>query len=186
VSVKQKTTPRNPPSSKSDFGMRLKAAFQNATNKTIGNKIGVEEGTVGFYVRGRIPDAEILRRISNATGCSIHWLLTGEGPTSIETPKLDFNQALRELIRDLIREEQGSGSSSADEEFDILSAVELYDDPALVMRDWYAFEKSPFLPGVVQASGWADMTLDEKVEQLRVLKDIQDRQRERDEILTPK
>ena len=43
-------------SKKTGFGLRLKEAFGNATNGVIGRKIGVAENTVGFYVRGRIPD----------------------------------------------------------------------------------------------------------------------------------
>lgn len=96
---------------KSDFGQRLKEAFGNATNAVIGNKIGVSEGAVGFYVRGRVPDSEILVKIADVTNCNLHWLLTGEGKQSL-SDQLDLNEALRDMIREIVREELGSATKS--------------------------------------------------------------------------
>ena len=81
---------------KSAFGQRLKKAFGNATNGVIGNEIGVAENTVGFYVRGRIPDAEILIKISNVTGCNLHWLLTGEGGAFLNEAAFDLEYVIDE------------------------------------------------------------------------------------------
>lgn len=64
---------------KSEFGYRLKELFDHAKNGFIAAKLGVAENTVGFYIRGRIPDADMLMTISNVTRCNIHWLLTGKG-----------------------------------------------------------------------------------------------------------
>jgi hypothetical protein len=38
------------------------------------------------YLTGRYPNTEILLIISERTGCSIHWLLTGEGKKLIRDP----------------------------------------------------------------------------------------------------
>lgn len=37
------------------------------------------ESAVKNYIDGRIPPADELVSISHLTGCSVHWLLTGEG-----------------------------------------------------------------------------------------------------------
>jgi transcriptional regulator with XRE-family HTH domain len=67
----------------STFGERLRKAFNDASNAEIARKIGVSEPAVGNYIKGRIPDADRLIEISNLTGCSLHWLLTGEGKWSV-------------------------------------------------------------------------------------------------------
>lgn len=65
----------------SGFGTRLKEAFEQASNVTIASKIGVTSTSVGYYVNhDRIPDIQTVLRIWKSTQCSIHWLLTGEGP----------------------------------------------------------------------------------------------------------
>lgn len=91
-----------------EFGSRLKEAFGGAKNGVIGRKIGVSENTVGFYVRGRVPDWEILLRIASVTECSIDWLLTGEGSMKRGPDRVDFLEALRGIIRELIKEELAS------------------------------------------------------------------------------
>lgn len=107
--------------SKSAFGQRLKEAFNDATNGVIGSKLGVSENNVGFYVRGRIPPAETLVRISNVTGCNIHWLLTGNGSKFVvsqiedapaEEPLINrdaLDKLIREIVRDELRETSNIG-----------------------------------------------------------------------------
>lgn len=65
---------------KGGFGSRLREAFNNAKNVDIASKLGVTEAAVRNYIDGRIPSAEMLVAISERTNCSIHWLVTGEGP----------------------------------------------------------------------------------------------------------
>ncbi len=79
----------------SEFGRRLKTAFNNATNGVIARQLGVAETTVGFYVRGRIPDAEKLIEIANLTNRSIDWLLTGrDNEQSDEYERKIFDEGL--------------------------------------------------------------------------------------------
>jgi chromosome partitioning protein len=64
----------------SSFGIRLKKAFHGAQNKEIAVRLGVSNAAVTTYVQGRIPPPDVLLRIHRLTGCSLHWLMTGEGP----------------------------------------------------------------------------------------------------------
>lgn len=61
------------------FGLRLKEAFNHASNTQIAKSLGLSNAAITTYLAGRIPPAETLIEIAHLTGCSIHWLLTGEG-----------------------------------------------------------------------------------------------------------
>lgn len=100
---------------KSEFGSRLKELFDHARNGVIAEKLGVAENTVGFYVRGRIPDADMLITISNVTRCNIHWLLTGKGEKHF-TPSERESDGVIERVR-IVAEEQ-SRRMHADAEID--------------------------------------------------------------------
>jgi chromosome partitioning protein len=65
------------------FGYRLKEAFGGAQNKEIAHRLGLSNSAITTYMSGRIPPPETLVKISRLTGCSIHWLITGEGPKSV-------------------------------------------------------------------------------------------------------
>lgn len=43
------------------------------------------------YLQGRLPDANVLKIISERTPYSIHWLLTGEGKKSVENNFVENN-----------------------------------------------------------------------------------------------
>lgn len=62
------------------FGNRLKGAIKKAktTQKDLANTIGVSKTAINNYVKGRIPDAEILYNIAKTLNVSIEWLLDGE------------------------------------------------------------------------------------------------------------
>src|SRR2546421_6640614 len=62
------------------FGRRLKEAFEQAPNKIIAHKLCVSNSAITTYINGRIPPPETLVKISRLPGCSVHWLVTGEGP----------------------------------------------------------------------------------------------------------
>ena len=70
------------PKTLSEFGSRLKIAFKNASNVEIAKILGITETAVRNYLKKRVPKAETLILISDKTNCSIHWLLTDEGPRS--------------------------------------------------------------------------------------------------------
>ena len=62
------------------FEERLRQAFSNASISEIAVKLDLSYHGARNYFGGRIPSAEKLKQISELTGCSIHWLLTGHGP----------------------------------------------------------------------------------------------------------
>lgn len=66
------------------------------------------DAAIKNYTDGRIPHPEILVEVSELTGCSIHWLLTGNGPKWIIPPgepgadtPIYFGAAERKIICNL-------------------------------------------------------------------------------------
>ena len=100
------------------FGTRLREAFRGAINAEIARKLKVTDAAVKNYIDGREPDTDKLRLISILTGCSIHWLLTGEGPKWVKSVSMEgespvfFGEAEREIIARLAVE----GNRTFDEE----------------------------------------------------------------------
>jgi repressor LexA len=70
-------------SSVETFGDRLKKAFTGLSNRQIAEELGVSKSAVTNYMQGRIPPPEMLDSIARLTKCSLHWLITGEGPESV-------------------------------------------------------------------------------------------------------
>lgn len=71
----------------SPFGLRLREVFYGAQNKEIAHKLGVSNSAITTYLNGRVPPHETLIKISRLTGCSIHWLITGEGSKWVSNPR---------------------------------------------------------------------------------------------------
>jgi phage repressor protein C with HTH and peptisase S24 domain len=69
------------------FGQRFVEAFENAPIAEIARKLGKTYQGVKNYAEGRIPSPDVLIEISHSTGCSIHWLLTGEGQKKVQQAK---------------------------------------------------------------------------------------------------
>jgi SOS-response transcriptional repressor LexA len=88
---------------KSGFGERLKKAFGNATNTEIAEKIGSSSSAITNYIKGRIPELDILDVIAHSTRCSLHWLLTGKGQQRVEPslPPVLLENNERKVIEDL-------------------------------------------------------------------------------------
>jgi SOS regulatory protein LexA len=93
------------------FGERLREAFDNAGTAEIARRLGVTYQAAKNYLEGRIPSAEKLIEIADSTHCSIHWLLTGEGPREISASRLPpgeapvfFGEREHEIIARLGRE----------------------------------------------------------------------------------
>lgn len=83
----------------SPFGKRLREAFGGGNNTIIAGKLGVSNSALTNYMRGRVPDADLLLKISDLTNCSVHWLLTGEGTKEISTEASDDrSEVSRRLI----------------------------------------------------------------------------------------
>jgi SOS-response transcriptional repressor LexA len=71
------------------FDQRLRQAFTNASISEIAAKLELSYHGARNYFEGRIPSAEKLKQISELTGYSIHWLLTGQGPKTTEAYPAD-------------------------------------------------------------------------------------------------
>ncbi len=71
----------------SSFGERLLEAFGEVPKSKIAEILGVKPSAVTNYLQNRVPDEEKLRRISDFTKCSIHWLITGEGNKFVDNKK---------------------------------------------------------------------------------------------------
>lgn len=72
---------------KQDFGLRLREAFTGVSQTEIARQLGVSNSAVTNYVEGRIPPAEMLIKIADLTGHSIHWLITGDGTKRVYEQK---------------------------------------------------------------------------------------------------
>lgn len=66
-----------------NFGLRLREAFKGASQTEIARQLGISNSAVTNYVEGRIPPAEMLIKIADLSGYSIHWLITGDGPKRV-------------------------------------------------------------------------------------------------------
>jgi transcriptional regulator with XRE-family HTH domain len=84
----------------SPFGLRLREAFQGATNAEIARKMGVNQSAITNYMAGRIPQPDALLMVWRLTQRSIHWLLTGEGEGDID-PYRFLNETHRIIIQKL-------------------------------------------------------------------------------------
>lgn len=87
-----------------EFALRLKIAFDNASNAEIARRLRTTDATVKLYVDAvRLPIFEILVEISRVTGINLNWLMTGRGPQrSMRSDELfsdEETQAIRELAR---------------------------------------------------------------------------------------
>jgi len=88
----------------SDISQRLKIAFSGMKGYEIAEKLGVTKATVSRYLSGKnMPDYNGLIKISEVSGVSIDWLLTGKGPMKlsevlIEKDKLETYKPTANVI----------------------------------------------------------------------------------------
>jgi len=99
------------------FGERLKDAFEYAPIGDIAQQLKLTYHAVRNYTQGRVPAPEVLIQIHDLTGCSIHWLLTGQGPKRIagsvhpikkDTLEVYLGEAEREIVSGLANEAETS------------------------------------------------------------------------------
>ncbi len=95
------------------FGQRLREAFKGAINAEIARKLGITEAGAKNYLDGRIPPADMLIVIRGLTGCSVDWLLTGEGAKWTNSPSevggeslIYFGEGERKAIKELATENE--------------------------------------------------------------------------------
>lgn len=161
---------------RSEFGIRLKQAFAPLNNKEIAAKLGVVPSAVQNYLGGRMPDGSTLLRISQLTGCDIHWLLTGENSHDVnqqpvEPISLDsvFERRMREIVREELRAAVPVQDLGSVDEFDVEAAVEKFDDPQMIMAEWFRHDglQPPEDYGIVFFKGWKTFSKAEKADALR-------------------
>ncbi len=76
------------------FARRLRAVARGLTQAEIASLAGVTQQDVSRYLRGRIPQAENLLKLSSAFGVSPAWLLTGRELPARPAPRKPL-QAVR-------------------------------------------------------------------------------------------
>ncbi|NJK63114.1 MAG: helix-turn-helix transcriptional regulator [Synechococcaceae cyanobacterium SM2_3_1] len=64
---------------------RLRQIIGNSTILHFAKRIGVPDSTMRKYLNGHQPTADRLVTIAEATGISLQWLLTGEGPQYLDS-----------------------------------------------------------------------------------------------------
>ncbi len=88
-----------------DFGERLRKAFNGASNAEIARKLRITPTAVGNHIKGRVT-LPMLLEVSKSTGCSVDWLLTGNGEKYISPAKqINLDETFRAVVREVVREE---------------------------------------------------------------------------------
>jgi len=99
---------------KADFFNRICIAFGISPGRgakaVIAREVDLSETAVGKWEKGEIPGIENLEKIAISTGSSLHWLLTGQGPQTIDELKAAEEQILdrinlEKFVRRIAREE---------------------------------------------------------------------------------
>jgi phage repressor protein C with HTH and peptisase S24 domain len=65
------------------FWQRLQEAFRGKKPPQIASELGIQKQAVYKWRDGNLPGLDTLLTIRKTTGCSLDWLLTGEGPRYI-------------------------------------------------------------------------------------------------------
>ena len=170
------------------FQDRLKQVFDNASMAEIARRLELPHATVRNYFQGRMPAPDVLIKIANETNVSLNWLLTGKGelfagggPLSQDLDDI-FEKKIEEMIerklaeRNLV-EVEDLGDVDSRPEFDAAAAIRKYNDPRLVMNEWFRHEgrKYPDDYGVVFFQGWESYTDEEKLDAVKDAKKVLDR-----------
>lgn len=166
------------------FGDRFADLFAGKKQIQIAEALDVTDAAVRNYLGGRVPDAEKLQLIARVTGCDLHWLLTGEGlkfkrdETEQNVPSLEevLDRKIREIVREELRQTPVQDLGSVDG-FDLEAAVERYDDPQVIMNEWYRADglAAPADYGIVFFRGWKAFSREEKIAALRDARKVMER-----------
>jgi transcriptional regulator with XRE-family HTH domain len=169
------------------FQDRLKQVFDNASMAEIARRLELPHATVRNYFQGRMPAPDVLIKIANETNVSLNWLLTGKGELyaggAAPLQALDnmFEKKIEEMIDRKLAERlidvEDLGEVDARPEFDAAAAIRKYNDPRLVMNEWFLHEgrKYPEDYGVVFFQGWETYTDEEKLDAVKDAKKVLDR-----------
>jgi transcriptional regulator with XRE-family HTH domain len=174
------------------FQDRLKQVFDNASMAEIARRLELPHATVRNYFQGRMPAPDVLIKIANETNVSLNWLLAGKGEIfaggAAPLQALDniFEKRIEEMIDRKLAERlieiDDLGEVDARPEFDAAAAIRKYNDPRLVMNEWFLHEgrKYPEDYGVVFFQGWETYTDDEKLDAVKDAKKVLDRTLKKD------
>ncbi len=118
---------------KIEIGNRIRRSRGNATQKEFAKKLVFSSSYLSEVESGKTkPSLELLLKISQITNCSLHWLLTGQGPM--------FSEAAESMVRET------SASYGALGEFALVPRLTLEDETSMDVkgieaggRDRYAF-----------------------------------------------
>jgi len=169
------------------FQDRLKQVFDNASMAEIARRLELPHATVRNYFQGRMPAPDVLIKIANETNVSLNWLLTGKGELFAGggAPLQDLDNIFEKKIEEMIDrklaerliEIEDLGEVDARPEFDAAAAIRKYNDPRLVMNEWFLHEgrKYPEDYGVVFFQGWETYTDEEKLDAVKDAKKVLDR-----------
>jgi transcriptional regulator with XRE-family HTH domain len=169
------------------FQDRLKQVFDNASMAEIARRLELPHATVRNYFQGRMPAPDVLIKIANETNVSLNWLLTGKGELFAggAPPLRDLDNIFEKRIEEMIDRKlaerlidvEDLGEVDARPEFDAAAAIRKYNDPRLVMNEWFLHEgrKYPEDYGVVFFQGWETYTDDEKLDAVKDAKKVLDR-----------
>lgn len=172
-----------------NFQDRLKQVFDNASMADIARRLELPHATVRNYFQGRMPAPEVLIKIANETNVSLNWLLTGKGElyaggAVAAAFDLDviFERKIEELIDRKLAERNiigidDLGEVDAPPEFDAAGAIRKYNDPRIVMNEWFRHEGRTYPDdyGVVFFQGWETYTEEEKLDAVKDAKKVLDR-----------
>lgn len=169
------------------FQDRLKQVFDNASMAEIARRLELPHATVRNYFQGRMPAPDVLIKIANETNVSLNWLLTGKGElfAGAAAPLQDLDNIFEKKIEEMIDRKlaerlidvEDLGEVDARPEFDAAAAIRKYNDPRLVMNEWFLHEgrKYPEDYGVVFFQGWETYTDEEKLDAVKDAKKVLDR-----------
>lgn len=162
-----------------DFVNRLTLTFDSASMADVARRLKIPHATVrNYYKVGRLPAPEVLIKIARETGVSLNWLLLGSGDRYIgETAPIGLGRFLEEKIGEMIDQKLAGHVRGEEPGFDVESAVKRFDDPQLIMGEWFAFEgrECPQDFGIAFFRGWENFTAVEKAEAVKDAKRVLDR-----------
>lgn len=88
-----------------DFVVRLVEVCGTSKPAEISRMLDVSYQAAKNYLRGRLPDSNVLLTISERTSYSIHWLITGEGKKFVKTDQKEHREVFTDEMRAFIRRE---------------------------------------------------------------------------------
>jgi phage repressor protein C with HTH and peptisase S24 domain len=68
------------------FSARLAEVIGSESVRSFADRIGLSEGAVRAFIKGRIPRSDDALAIARASGCSLEWLIAGVGPKKAGEP----------------------------------------------------------------------------------------------------